>query len=327
MKMTKRAFGTTTLALLATGPWTAASVLAKSNYPNRPVKIVVPYPPGGASDMIARMVAEKLQKAWGQPVIVDNKAGASGIIGAHAVARAAADGYTILSHNSVLIQQPAVMEKLPFDPFKDFTPAVLTIKTNNLFAVPIDSPAKTLKEFVEMVKANPGRHNYGSYGIASAAHLHGELFKQQTGIELTHVPFQGSAPMITNLMGGQLSSAFVDIPSTIPQIKSIRPLAIAGTLRVPEIPDVPTFTELGYKSFEPMGWHGFFLPAGAPADIAHTIAKEVEKVLQLPDVSAKLKAIGVMPGGGTPEEFAQQIKADAPVYAAVAKAANIRILN
>ena len=202
MKMTKRGFGTTTLALLATGPWTAASVLAKSNYPNRPVKIVVPYPPGGASDMIARMVAEKLQKAWGQPVIVDNKAGASGIIGAHAVARAAADGYTILSHNSVLIQQPAVMEKLPFDPFKDFTPAVLTIKTNNLFAVPIDSPAKTLKEFVEMVKANPGRHNYGSYGIASAAHLHGELFKQQTGIELTHVPFQGSAPMITNLVGG-----------------------------------------------------------------------------------------------------------------------------
>lgn len=226
MKMTKGAFGTTDLALLATGTWTAASALAKSNYPIDPSKLSS-LTRQGASDLIARMIAEKLQKARGQPVIVDNKAGASGIIGAHAVAREAADGYTILSHNSLLIQQPSVMEKLPFDPFKDFTPAVLTIKTNTLFAVPIDSPAKTLKEFVEMVKANPGRHRYGSYGIATAAHLHGELFKQQISIDLTHIPFQSSAPMINNLMGGQLSSAFTDIPSTLPRIKSIRPLAIA----------------------------------------------------------------------------------------------------
>ena len=327
MKMNKRVFGTAILALLTAGPWAAVPGLAQPNYPDRPVKIVVPYPPGGASDIVARMIADKLSKTWGQAVIVDNKPGASGTIGAHAVARAPSDGYTILAHNSVLIQQPAVMDKLPYDPFKDLMPVVLTIKTNNLLAVPAESPAKTLREFVEMVKANPGQHNYGSYGTATAAHLHGELFKQQTGLDLTHIPFQGSAPIITSLRGNQITSAFIDIPSTLPHINWVRPLAIAGTKRVPELPDVPTFTELGYKSFEPMGWHGLFLPAGTSISIARKIATDVEKALALPDVAAKLKAIGVMPDGGSPDEFVQQIKTDAPIYAGIAKAANIRVLN
>lgn len=246
MKMNKRVFGTSALALLVAGPWSATSTLAQTNYPDRPVKIVVPYPAGGAADAIARLIAEKLSKAWGQAVIVDNKPGASGIIGAHAVVRAPADGYTILHHNSVLIQQPAMTDKIPYDPFKDLAPVVLTIQTNNLLAVPLESPAKTLREFIELVKASPGKYNYGSYGTATAAHLHGELFKQQTGLDLTHIPFQGSAPIITSLRGNQISSAFIDIPSTLPHINWVRPLAIAGNQRVPEIPDVPTFTASRY---------------------------------------------------------------------------------
>jgi len=327
MQSTKRAFSAAALAVLTLGPWAMSSAIAQSTFPNRPVKIVVPYPAGGASDAVARMIAEKLQQAWGQPVIIDNRAGASGIVGTQAVIKAPADGYTVLSHNSVLIQQPAVMEKLSFDPFKDLMPVVITIRTTNLFVVPANSPIKTLKEFVDAAKANGGQYNFGSYGIASAAHFQGELLKLQAGIDMVHVPFQGSAPMIPNLMGGQLSSAFIDIPSALPHIKSLKPLAVGGTQRIPELPNVPTFAELGYKSFEPMGWHGLFMPAGTPPEIAQKFAKEVDNVLRMPDIVAKLKNLGVMPGGGTPEDFARQIKVDAPVYAAVAKAANIRVMN
>lgn len=323
MKSTRRAFSAISLAILACG--TSAVALAQPAYPNRPIKLIVPYTAGGSSDVIARMIGDKLQQAWGQPVLIDNKPGASAMIGTQMVIKSPADGYTVLVHNAVLIQQPAIMDKLPFDPFKDLLPVVLTLRTNNLFVVPNDSPAKTFKDFVAMTKANPTRYSYGSYGIGSAAHLHGELLKQQAGLDLEHVAFQGSAPMITNIIGNQLPSAFIDIPSALPHIKKMRPLAVAGVQRLAELPNVPTFTELGYKSFDPMGWHGLFMPAGTPPAIVQKFAAEVSNILRMPDVTAKLKALGVTPGGGTPEEFAQQIKIDAPIYADVAKAANIRV--
>lgn len=325
MKPTRRAIHRMALALTVGVAWAGAAAAAEPAYPSRPIRLIVPYPAGGASDVVARMIAEKLRQAWGQPVIVDNRPGASGIIGTQAAAKAAADGYTLLAHNTVLIQQPAVMEKLPFNPFTDLVPVVLTLRTNNLFVVPSDSPAKTLDEFVSLARANPSRYSYGSYGIASAAHFHGELLKQQAAIELAHVPYPGSAPMVGNVVGGQLSSAFVDIPSALAHIKSMRPLAVAGTQRLPELPQVPTFTELGYRSFEPMGWHGLFLPAGTSPDIARKLAQEVSGILRMPDVVDKLRALGVTPGGGTPEEFASQLKADAPVYAEIARKANIRV--
>lgn len=325
MKPTRRAIHRLALALPIGLAIAATPALAEPTYPSRPIRMVVPYPAGGASDVVARMIADKLRLALGQPVIVDNRPGASGIIGTQAVAKAPADGYTILVHNTVLIQQPAVMEKLPFDPFADLMPVVMTLRTNNLFVVPADSPAKTLGEFVSLAKANPAKYSYGSYGIASAAHFHGELLKQQALIDLAHVPFQGSAPMVTNLAGGQLPSAFIDIPSALPHMKSLRPLAVAGTQRIPELPQVPTFTELGYRSFEPMGWHGLFVPAGTPPEIARKLAVEVSGILRMPDVVDRLKAMGVTPGGGTPEAFAAQIRADAPVYAEIAKKADIRV--
>ena len=325
MKMIRRMFPPATLALLACSPWAFSSAVAQPAYPSAPIKIIVPYPAGGASDAVARMIGEKLQLAWGQPVYIDNKPGASGIIGTQATIKSPADGYTLLAHNSVLIQQPAVMEKLSFNPFKDLLPVVMTIRTTNLFVVPNDSPVKSVAEFVAQAKGNPNKASYGSYGIASGAHFQGELLKMQAGVDLAHAPFQGSAPMITNIVGGQLPSAFIDVPSALPHIKSMRPLAVGGPQRLQELPNVPTFAELGYKSFEPMGWHGLFLPAGAPPAVAQKIANEVSNILRMPDVLAKLKTLGVIAGGGTPEEFAQQIKADAPVYAEIAKAANIRL--
>lgn len=324
-RFSRRSIQVSALAFAFLGPLSISSTHAQTNYPNKPVKIVVPYPAGGGSDAVARLIADKLQQAWGQPVLVDNKPGASGIIGTQQVVRTAADGYTLLYHNTVLIQQPSMMEKLPYDPLKDLQPVTVTLKTNNLFVVPASSPAKTLKEFIDLARSQTAQGSYGSYGIGSAAHLNGELFKQQTGLDLTHVAFQGSAPMITNLIGNQLPSAFIDIPSALPHMKNLRPLAVAGTQRPPELSHVPTFTELGYKSFEPMGWHGMFLPAGTPSAIAQKISKDVNAVLQMPDVQARLKAMGVSPGGGTPEEFAQVIKADAAIYADITKAANIRI--
>lgn len=325
MKLTKRGFHSIALALLTLGPWAVSTAVAQPAYPSRPIKMVVPYPAGGASDVVARMIGEKLQQVWGQPVVIDNRPGASGIIGAQAVIKSPADGYTVLVHNTVLIQLPAVLEKPPFDPLKDLLPVIMTIQTNNLFVVPNDSPSKTFKEFVALAKANPTQYSYGSYGIGSGAHFNGELLKQQAGIDLAHVPFQGSAPMITNLIGGQLPSAFIDIPSALPHIKSMRPLAVAGAQRIPELPNVPTFTELGYHSFDTVGWHGLFLPAGTPPAIAQKLSKEVGNILRMPDVAAKLKTLGVMPGGGTPEEFLQQLKADASIYAKIAKSANIRV--
>lgn len=325
MKLTKRAVQTSLFSLLAFGPLAVSTAVAQPAYPSRPIKFIVPYPAGGASDVVARMIGDKLQQAWGQPVVIDNRPGASGIIGAQAAIKSPSDGYSVLVHNTVLIQLPVVLEKPPFDPLKDLLPVIMTIQTNNLFVVPSDSPAKTFKEFVALAKANPAQYSYGSYGIGSGAHFHGELLKLQAGIELAHVPFAGSAPMVTNLSGGHLPSAFIDIPSALPHIKTMRPLAVAGAQRMPELPDVPTFSELGYHSFDTVGWHGLFLPAGTPPAISQKLATEVANILRMPDVVAKMKTLGVTPGGGTPEEFLQRLKSDGAVYAKIAKAANIRV--
>lgn len=325
MTLSKRAFQAAALSLLTLGPWALSSATAQAAYPSRPIKFVVPYPAGGASDAVARMIGEKLQQAWGQPVSIDNRPGASGIIGAQAVIKAPADGYTVLVHNTVLIQLPAVLEKPPFDPLKDLSPVVMTLQTNNLFVVPTTSPAKSFKEYLALAKASPAQYSFGSYGIGSGAHLHGELLKQQAGLDIAHVPFMGSAPMVTDLSGGHLPSAFIDIPSALPNSKAMRPLAVAGPKRIPELPDVPTFTEMGYHSFDTVGWHGLFLPAGTPPAIAQKLAAEVSSILRMPDILAKFKTLGVLPGGGTPEEFLQQLKTDAAIYAKIAKAGNIRV--
>jgi tripartite-type tricarboxylate transporter receptor subunit TctC len=318
----RRAALAATLALLvpAGAAWAQAAP-----YPSQPIKFIVPYPAGGATDTLARTVAQKLGEAWGQPVVVENKAGASGTIGNSFVAKANPDGYTVLVGITALIQQQSLMEKLPYDPLKDFAPVTFIARSPSMFAVPLDSPAKSLKEFVAMAKANPGKLSYGTYGAGTSSHIQGSLLNMQAGLDLVHVPFNGAAPLVTNLVGGQLPSAFIDSASARPHLKSIRPLAVTGTQRIPGMPDVPTFVELGYHSFDPYGWFGLFLPASAPAPVVQKLSDEVNRILRLPDVTARIEALGLQVAGGKPEEVRKTMNGDAAIYAKIIKDANIRL--
>jgi len=294
-------------------------------YPSQPIKFIVPYPAGGATDTLARTIAQKLNEAWSQPVLVENRAGAAGTIGNNFVAKANPDGYTVLVAITALIQQQSLMEKLPYDPLKDFAPVTLIARSPSMFAVPLDSPAKSLKEFVTMAKANPGKYSYGTYGAGTSSHIQGSLLNMQAGLDMVHVPFNGAAPLVTNLVGGQLPSAFVDSASARPHLKSIRPLAVTGTQRIPGMPDVPTFVELGYHSFDPYGWFGLFLPANAPAPVIQKLSDEVNRILRLPDVTARIEALGLQVAGGKPEEVRKTMNADAAIYAKIIKDANIKL--
>lgn len=315
---------------LAIGALTALAPLGgafaqSTPYPSQTIKFVVPYPAGGATDTLARTVAQKLQEAWGQPVVVENKTGAAGTIGNNLAAKANPDGYTVLVGITALIQQQSLMDKLPYDPLKDFAPVTLIARSPSMFAVPLDSPAKSLKEFIAMAKANPGKYSYGTYGAGTSSHIQGSLLNMQAGLDLVHVPFNGAAPLVTNLVGGQLPSAFIDSASARPHLKSIRPLAVTGTQRMHGLPDVPTFAELGYHSFDPYGWFGLFLPAGAPAPVVQKLSDEVNRILRLPDVTAKIEALGLQVAGGKPEEVQKIVRSDAGIYAKIIKDANIRV--
>jgi tripartite-type tricarboxylate transporter receptor subunit TctC len=256
---------------------------------------------------------------------VENKPGAAGTIGNNLVAKAPADGYTVLVGITALIQQPPMMENLPYDPLKDFAPVTMIARSPSMLAVPLDSPAKTLKDFVALVKANPGKYNFGSYGAGTSSHIQGALFNQQAGVDLVHVPFQGAAPLVTNLIGGQLSAAFVDSASARPHLARMRVLAVTGTQRLPALPDVPTFAELGYKSFEPYGWFGMLVPAATPAPIVQKLSDEVNRILKLPDIVARIEALGLWTAGNKPAEFAKTMRDDGAIYARIVKDANIRI--
>ena len=303
----------------------AVPALAQTCYPSQPLKLIVPYPAGGATDTLARTVGQKLQEAWGQPALVENRPGAGGTIGNGFVVKAPADGYTVLIAITALIQQPPLMDKLAYDPLKDLAPVTMIARSPSMLAVPLDSPAKDLKAFIAMVKASPGKYNFGSYGAGTSSHIQGALLNMQAGIDLVHVPFQGAAPLVTNLVGGQLASAFVDSASARPHLKSMRPLAVTGTQRMPGLPDVPTFAELGYHSFDPYGWFGVFVPAATPAPVVQKLSDEINRILRLPEVSGKIEALGLQVGGGKPEEFQKIVRSDATIYARIIKEANIRL--
>ena len=308
------------LAAMLAGP-----AFAQANYPAQPIKFVVPYPAGGATDTLARTIAQKLNEAWGQPVVVENKVGASGTIGNSLVAKAPADGYTVLVAITALIQQQSLMDKLPYDPLKDFAAVTQIARSPSMLAVPLDSPARNLKEFIALAKANPGKLSFGTYGAGTSAHIQGALFNQQAGLDLLHVPYNGAAPLVTALVGNQLPSAFIDSASARPHLKSLRPLAVTGTQRMPGLPDVPSFKELGYHSFDPYGWFGLLLPAAAPAPIVQKLSAEVNRILKLPDVTARIEALGLQVAGGKPEEFQQILHTDAAIYARIIKEGNIRL--
>ncbi len=297
---------------------------AQTVYPSQSIKFIVPYPAGGATDALARMVAQKMQENWQQSVVVENRPGAGGTIGSNQVAKGPADGYTVLFGIVALVQQITLM-KLPYDPLKDFAPISRVAISPSVLAAAPALPINTLPEFVSLVKSNPGKHSIGSYGPGTSAHLQGALLNLQSNLDLTHVPYQGGAQLVTALMGGQLSSAFLDAGTSKQHLSKFTLMGVTGTERLSWLPNVPTLKEQGFHSYEPMGWFGLLLPAGTPKPVVDKFSVETQRILKLPDVREKIEGMGLIPGGETPDNFAKVMKSDADIYARIIREAKISL--
>lgn len=296
------------------------------NYPSKPIRLVVPYSAGGGADNAARIIATRMSTALGQTVVIDNRPGGSGMIGAQAVAVAEPDGYTVLYDASAFAVNPA-LRKMAFDPVKDLVPVSLAVTVPNIFVVPPDAPYKTVQEFVDYAKKHPGELTYASYGAGSAAHLIGELLKNQAGIDLLHVPYKGGAPALTDLMGGQVNAYFANAGSGMGYVKSgkLRALAVTSAKRMAAMPDVPTLAESGFKSFEVLEWNGVFVPKGTPKDIVARLAKEVQAAAKDPVTRQRLETLGVDPVGSTPEVFSAFVQAEMTRWSALVKSNRITV--
>jgi len=312
----------------------ALVILVSSNitfaaYPEKSIRLVVPFATGGTSEIIARSVATSLTNSLGQSVYVDNKPGGAGNIAMEEIKRATPDGYTLmLGHVVTLAVNPALFgKKLPYDPNKDFAPVTLVAKVPNVIAVSEKSPYKTLADLVTDAKKNPGKINYGSAGNGSAGHLAMEYFSSEAGIDLVHVPYKGSGPMLTDLIGGQIQATFNGLPSLMGQIKggALRPLAVGSADRSKVVPNVPTLSELGYKGFETSQWYGIIVPAGTPQPIIDRLQKEIAKALQSKEESKRMLDDGAVLIGDTPAQFSAFIKTEQNRWAKVIEKAKITI--
>ncbi len=300
-----------------------ATSAAAQPWPAKPVRLVVPFPPGGAVDVYARTVQPALAEALGQPVVIENKAGAGGMIGAELVARSAPDGYTLLVGNvATLAMNVGIYRKMAYDPVKDFTPLVQTVRVNYALVVHPSVPARNVAELVAWARANPGKLSYGSSGSGSAQHMAAELFKAQTGTDITHVPYKGTGALVGDLVAGHVSMAIADQASMMPQAKAgkLRALAVGGATRDPEHPDIPTIAEAGkLPGFEAVAWQGMAGPAGLPADVVKRLNEAFNKVQAQPDVRDKLAKAGLTPVGGTPEAFGRYIRDEIAKWTKVAR--------
>ena len=302
------------------------SALAQDTYPSKPIRVIVPYPAGGGTDTIARLIGQHLTQRWGQSVIVENKPGASGILGNDTVAKAPGDGYTILMGITTVVQIPALYKKVPYK-LGDLAPVSQIAKSADLFMVPRSSGVTTLKQFVDRARAEPGKLNYGTYGNATSAHMNGERFRQKAGIDITHIPYQGSGPEMAALLGEQLTLALVDATAAYPHIKSdkLNVLAITGAQRHPALPQVPTMTEAGYPGLEANGWFAMFAPASTPRAIVDKLGAEVSAIVKSPEVHKRLTEMGLIAVGSLPGEFSMQLEKDAVHWKTVAEAVNISL--
>jgi tripartite-type tricarboxylate transporter receptor subunit TctC len=296
-------------------------------FPSKPVTLIVPFPAGGTTDIVARLTAQKLSEAWGQPVIVDNRAGAGGNIGSAMVAKAAPDGYTLLMGTvGTHAINASLYEKMPYDVVKDFTPITNVAAVPNMLVVNPDLPVKTVQELIEYGKKNPGKLNMASSGNGTSIHLSGELFKVMTGVKMEHIPYKGSAPALTDLMGGQVQVMFDNMPSALPHVKSgkLRAIAVTTLKRSPTMPDLPTIDEAGVKGFEASSWFGLLGPAGLPKDIVAKVHADVVKAMKTTDLTEKMSASGAVAVGNTPDEFSAYIKAELAKWEKVVKASGAR---
>lgn len=298
------------------------------SYPNQTIRIVVPFAPGGTSEIVARSVAQELTGSMGVSVIVENRAGGAGTIAMSEVAKAAPDGYTlILGHVGTLAVNPYAMARQPYDVNKDFVPIALLAKVPNIFVLNASVPAKDFREFVALAKQKPGTLNYGSAGNGSAGHLAFEYLKFVTGIDVVHVPYRGTGPQLQDLLGGRLEAASAGTPALMAHIKSgkLRPIAVGTPERIPALPEVPTVAELGYPGFETSQWYGIIGPARLPKDVVDKLSVEINKALKSSAITARFANDDAKAGGGTPADFAAFIKAEQDRWSKVVKSTNLRI--
>jgi tripartite-type tricarboxylate transporter receptor subunit TctC len=298
-----------------------------ASYPDKPIKLVVPYPPGGSTDPVARLLAQDIASRIGQPIVVDNRPGAAGSIGTEAVARAAPDGYTILLHTSVIATDPTLKKNAAYDVKRDLAPVTLAVTGPYLVVVNPTLPVRNIAELIAYAKANPGKLFYGSAGQGSSGHLIGELFKQAAGIEMTHVPYKGGGPSITGLMGNEVQLLFDTLGGSraLAESGKLRALAVTSSARSPVMPNVPTVSESGLKDFQAVYWLGIFAPAKTPPPIVDKLYREIKQSLDNPEIKAKLQEQGNVAQALPPAEFAKVLDGDIQRYRTVIESAKITL--
>lgn len=326
--MIRRAFAITVLTTLAASSGALPAQAAEDDYPNRTVKIIVPFAAGGSTDVVARILAEKLAVELKQSFVVDNRAGASGNIGAELVAKSPADGYTLLMGTTgVLSINGHLYKSLSYDPDKDFTPVSYTSLITNILVVNPDVPARTVPELVRLAKSKPGSLTFASSGSGSSTHLSGELFKSLAGVDILHVPYRGSSQALIDVISGQVTMLFDNAPSAIPFIQQgkLRAVAVTSKRRLPNLPDVPTIEESGVAGYESLSWSGIVAPAATPGPVIAKLNAAIERILKMEEVKQRFAAMGVEPVGGMPEVFARHVRVESDKWGKLIKAANITI--
>lgn len=311
-------------ASAATAPWHSFA----QAWPNKPVRLVVPFPPGGPSDALARPLAQRLTEQLGQPFIIDNRGGANGNIGAEAVAKSAPDGYTMLwTPTGTMAVNPSIYKHMPFDPAKDFVPVSQVAEVQGILIVNNDVPAKTVAELLALARAQPGKLSFGSAGTGSIVHLLGEQLKMLARIDIVHVPYKGSGPAMNDLIGGQITMMFDSTASALAQARSgkVRMLATGAIKRLPQAPALPTMTESGVPGFDSASWHGVFAPAGTPREVVARLSQEITRALQSPELSAAFDRAGALPVGGPPEQLGQALKVATDRWGRVAREAGVKV--
>ena len=314
--------------LLACFSALSVALAGAQSYPSKPIKVVVPWPPGQATDVAARIVSEGVSAQIGQQLVIDNKPGAGGTIGSEFAARQPADGYTILAGSSGPISISPILQKLPYEPTKDFEPIALMVSTPYVLVVHASMPVTTVNEFIALVRANPGKYNFSSSGTGATAHLVAELFNAAAGLKATHVPYKGSAPAITDLIAGHVTYTLETSAAVLPHVKAgkLKALAVSSAKRAIALPEVPTLEEAaGLAGFDMRAWIGFIAPTGMPREARARLAAETQRVLESPLTRSRLVAAGLEPGDLTPDQFADFLRVQSERFGSIIKAANIKV--
>ncbi len=304
----------------------ATSALASGDYPKSTIKMVIPYPPGGPTDLVGRLIAISMSEFLKQTIFIDNKPGASGMVGAGLVAKSPPDGYTLLANASLHVINPSVYDKVPYDSFNDFVPITQIVDVPLVLVVNADMPVSNVQELIAYLKKTKDTINFGSAGNASSQHLSGELFKLKTGIAMQHVPYKGSSPALTDLMGGQIQLMFDSMPSAMPFITSgkLKALAVTTKKRSSSLPQIPTMQESGVEGFETSTWYGLWAPKGTPTDIVQKLSQATQEALKKPEVIAQYQRMGAEPVGSSPKDFQTYMRSEEKKWAEIVKLSGAR---